>query len=88
MEHLLGTETLGGVLLHIRVHWHHVVLAVELKAVASEEEESIHILAKQRLKVLHSLEYAWKQYYEGAVSVKPLHTLNLTETSVTNSSVA
>ena len=41
--HHLGTQAVCRVLVHGGIHSHHVVHAVELKSVASKEEESVHV---------------------------------------------
>ena len=55
LEDLLSTETLVWVLLHVSIHRHHKVLAIELESMPSKEEQGVYILAYKRLKILHSL---------------------------------
>ena len=56
MEDILSTDTLISSLLHISINCHHVVPTVLLESMASEKEQSIDILAKERGKVLQGLE--------------------------------
>ena len=55
VQHILGTQALLGVLVHGRIHGHHVIHAGQLKPVTSKEEQSIHILAQQSCEVPHGL---------------------------------
>ena len=51
----LSTETVCWVLVHGGIHSHHVVHAIVLKPVASKEKQGIHVFAKKRREVIHSL---------------------------------
>lgn len=64
---MLGTQALVRILFHVGVHGHHVVLAVQLKPMASKEEESIDVLAKERLKVFDSLQRRKRSGYRHSV---------------------
>ena len=53
--YFLSTETVGWVFVHCSIHCHHVVHAIVLKPMARKEEQCVHIFAKKRREVLHSL---------------------------------